>query len=254
MPLLDHLGELRRRLTIIVVAVLVTAVIVYAATPTIIDMLLDPIREYIPGGQLSVLTALGGFTVRFKVSLFVGLIVASPIVIWQIMAFFLPALKPSERRWVIPTFAAFIVLFFLGMVFCYLVILDAAFGWLYSQTVEFATVVPQAEDYISIIMLLEIGFGIAFELPLVVFYLTILHIVPYRTLRQSWRYVYVALMVLSGVTTPDASPMTMILMFAALISLYEISLAVARQVISIREGKQALKWGREEYAAHSMDD
>ena len=78
MPLLDHLGELRRRLTIIVVAVLITAVVVYAATPTIIDMLLDPIRAYIPDGKLSVLTALGGFTVRFKVSLFVGLIVASP--------------------------------------------------------------------------------------------------------------------------------------------------------------------------------
>ncbi len=254
MPLLDHLGELRRRLTIIVVAVLITAVVVYAATPTIIDMLLDPIRAYIPDGKLSVLTALGGFTVRFKVSLFVGLIVASPIVIWQIMAFFLPALKPNERRWVVPTFAAFIILFLLGMIFCYLVILNAAFGWLYSQTVEFATVVPQAEDYISIIMLLEIGFGIAFQLPLVVFYLTIFHIVPYYTLRRSWRYVYVALMVISGITTPDASPVTMILMFAALVSLYEISLAIARQVISIREGKQALKWDREQYAAHSMDD
>ena len=68
-----------------------------------------------------------------------------------------------------PNFCCFLILFLLGMIFCYLVILNAAFGWLYSQTVEFATVVPQAEDYISIIMLLEIGFGIAFQLPLVCF-------------------------------------------------------------------------------------
>ena len=59
-------------------------------------------------------------------------------------------------------------------------------------------------------------------------------------------------MVLSAIVTPDASPVTMFLMFAALITLYELSLAVARQVITVREGKQALKWGRDEYLEHSM--
>ena len=192
MPLLDHLGELRRRLTIMIVSVLITAIVVYEATPVIIDVLLDPIRPFLPGGQLSVLTALGGFTVRFKVAIFAGIIVCTPILVWEIMAFFLPALKPNERRWVIPTVAALIVLFFLGMVFCYFIILKTAFGWLYEQSSDFAAVVAQAEDYISIIMLLEIGFGVAFELPLVIFYLTIFHIVPYKTLRSGWRYVYVA--------------------------------------------------------------
>ena len=252
MPLLDHLGELRRRLTIMIVSVLITAIVVYEATPVIIDVLLDPIRPFLPGGQLSVLTALGGFTVRFKVAIFAGIIVCTPILVWEIMAFFLPALKPNERRWVIPTVAALIVLFFLGMVFCYFIILKTAFGWLYAQSSDFAAVVAQAEDYISIIMLLEIGFGVAFELPLVIFYLTILHIVPYKTLRSGWRSVYVGLMVLSAIVTPDASPVTMFLMFAALITLYELSLAVARQVITVREGKQALKWGRDEYLEHSM--
>ena len=249
MPLLDHLGELRRRLTIMIVSVLITAIVVYEATPVIIDVLTDPIRPFLPDdGQLTVLTALGGFTVRFKVAIFAGIIVCTPILVWEIMAFFLPALKPNERRWVIPTVDALIVLFFLGMVFCYFIILKTAFGWLYAQSSDFAAVVAQAEDYISIIMLLEIGFGVAFELPLVIFYLTILHIVPYKTRR----YVYVGLMVLSAVVTPDASPVTMFLMFAALITLYEVSLAVARQVITVREGKQALKWGRDEYLEHSM--
>ena len=98
MPLLDHLGELRRRLTIMIVSVLITAIVVYEATPVIIDVLLDPIRPFLPGGQLSVLTALGGFTVRFKVAIFAGIIVCTPILVWEIMAFFLPALKPNERR------------------------------------------------------------------------------------------------------------------------------------------------------------
>ena len=248
MPLPDHLGELRRRLTIVVVAILVTALVLYAATPTIIDFLLDPIREFLPdGGKLTVLTALGGFTVRFKVALYMGVIVTTPIIIWEVMAFFLPALKPNERKWVVPTVIALVVLFFLGMVFCYLVIQRAAFGWLLQQTSDFATVLANAEDFIDIMMLLEIGFGFAFELPLVVFYVTVLHIVPYSVMRMQWRVVYVGLTVASAVVTPDGSPVTMVLMFAALVSLYEVALLVARLAITAREGRAALKYTREDY-------
>lgn len=253
MPLMDHLGELRRRLTIVIVSVLITAVVIYFATPTIIDMMMDPIRSSLPEGtQLTVLTALGGFTIRFKVALFFGVIVSTPIIIWEAMGFFLPALRANERKWVVPTVAALVVLFFIGMTFCYLVIQKAAFGWLLSQTLDFANVVANAEDFLNIMMLLELGFGIAFELPLVIFYLSILHIVPYKTLREQWRIIYVGLLTLSATVTPDASPVTMILMFAALIGLYEIALAIARQVVVARDGREALKWTREDYEEHAL--
>ena len=88
------------------------------------------------------------------------------------MAFILPALKPKERKWVVPTVAALVALFFIGMIFCYYVIQPAAFGWLLDQSFEFAQNMADAEDYLNIYMLLEIGFGIAFELPLVIFYLS----------------------------------------------------------------------------------
>lgn len=254
MPLFDHLGELRRRVTIIVVSVLVAAIVVYFATPALIDLMVDQIREAMRGGQLTVMTALGGFTIRFKVACFFAVIVCTPIIIWELMAFFLPALKPSERKWVVPTVAAMVFLFFLGMVFCYFIIQPAAFGWLLDQTYEFANSIADAEDYLSIYMMLEIGFGIAFQLPLVIFYLTIFHLVPYSTLRGQWRYVYVGLMVLSAVVTPDASPVTMLLMFAALIALYEVALAVARYVLIARDGKASLKWTREDYEEHAFNE
>ena len=254
MPLMDHLGELRRRLTIIVVSVLATTLVVYFATPTLIDVMMDAIRNAMPKGtELTVLTALGGFTIRFKVAMFFSMIICTPIIIWEIMAFILPALKPKERKWVVPTVAALVALFFIGMIFCYYVIQPAAFGWLLDQSFEFAQNMADAEDYLNIYMLLEIGFGIAFELPLVIFYLSILHIVPYKTFRAQWRYIYVGLMVLSAVVTPDASPVTMLLMFAALIALYEIALAIARNVIVARDGKQALKWSREDYENAELD-
>ena len=243
MPLLDHLSELRRRLTIIVMCVLVTKI------------LIDPIRQFMPdGGKLYVTTALGGFTLRFKVSAFFAVIVCCPIIIFQVLGFFMPALKPSEQRWVAPTVAALVFLFFFGMLFCYFIILQATFGWMLEQTADFAAVFANAEDYINIITLLELGFGAAFELPLIIFYLLVFHLVPYKTMREQWRFIYVGMLAASAVVTPDASPITMFLMFAAVIVLYEASLFVARRVLIARDGKESLKWTRDEYQEHKFNE
>lgn len=255
MPLLDHLSELRRRLTIIVVCVITTAVVIYVASPTLIQLLIDPIREFLPDeGGLYVTTALGGFTLRFKVSVFFAVIVCSPIIVFQTLGFFMPALKPSEQRWVLPTVVALVFLFFFGMAFCYLIILNATFGWMLEQIGDFAIILPTAEDYLNLIMLLELGFGAAFELPLVIFYLSVFHIVPYKTFRAQWRGIYVGLLVASAIVTPDASPVTMFLMFGAVVVLYEASLFVARRVLIRRDGSASLKWTREEYEEHKLDE
>ena len=253
MPLFDHLGELRRRFTIVVVAIIVTALIVYFATPTLIELMMDPITGVIGDKQLTILSVLGGFTIRFKVAFFFSVIICAPIIIWEVMAFFLPALKPKERKWVVPTVACMVALFFFGMIFCYFIIQQAAFGWMLGQSFEFADILPNAEDYLNTFMMLEIGFGLAFQLPLVIFYLSIFHLVPYKTFRSQWRLIYVGLMVLSAVVTPDASPVTMVLMFSALIALYEIALAIARYVIVARDGKEALKWSRSDYEDHEFE-
>ncbi len=255
MPLMDHLGELRRRFTIVVVSLLITAVVIYFATPTLIDIMLDPIRSSLPEGQdLTVISVLGGFTIRFKVAVFFGVIVCLPIIIWEIMGFILPALHEKERKWLVPTVGAMIALFFIGMVFCYFIIQPAAFDWLLAQSYDFANVIADAEDYLSIMMLLEIGFGIGFQLPLVIFYLSVLHVVPYRTFREQWRIIYVGLLTMVAMITPDGSPVTMLLMFSALVVLYEVALAIARQVLVARDGKESLYWSREEYEEHAFDD
>ena len=90
----------------------------------------------------------------------------------------------------------------------------------------------------------------AFELPIVIFYLVIFNIVPYKKLRSSWRFVYVGLMVFSAMVTPDANPVTMLLMFAALVGLYEASLLIARIVLRKRIKKQQ----QEEAALYAGDD
>ncbi len=251
MPIMDHLGELRMRLVRIVVALLISVCVFYLATPTVAQFLLLPIAEYLPTDTegMTLLTALDpfeSFTVRFSVSFWVSIVACSPIILWQILAFFLPALKPKERKWFIPTFIAAVALFILGTVFCYFVILNAAFSWLTDQASGFAVVMPRAASYVDIIIKFEIGFGCAFELPLVVFYLVVFGIVPYKKLRASWRYVYMGLIVASAMITPDASPVTMILMFAAMIALYELSLLVARIALGKRLKAQEEQQKRDE--------
>ena len=243
MPLFDHLGELRMRLVRIIACLAVAVVVFYMATPTVARFLIMPIAEFLPMGVdgnalMTVLDPFEAFAVRFKISIFVSLVACSPVILWQILAFFLPALKPSERKWFIPTFAAAVGLFIFGTVFCYLVILNPAFQWLTEQAAGFAETAARASSYIDMIIKFEIGFGFAFELPLIIFYLVIFDVVPYKKLRGSWRVVYVSLMVISAGVTPDASPVTMLLMFAALVALYEVSLLISRIVLGKRIKKQ----------------
>ncbi len=252
MPLFDHLGELRMRLVRIVVCLAIAVVVFYMATPIMGQFLLMPIAEFLPVDPASGMASLQAidpfeaFSVRFEISLFAGLIATSPVILWQILAFFLPALKPKERKWFIPSFVVAVILFILGVVFCYAVILNAAFQWLTDQAYGLGFVSPRMSSYIDIIIKFEIAFGLAFELPLIIFYLVIFDIVPYKKLRGSWRTVYVVLMVLCAVVTPDASPVTMLLMFAALIALYELSLLIARVVLARRIKRQNEELAAEE--------
>lgn len=257
MPIMAHLSELRMRLARIVVSLLIAVCVFYMATPTIAQFLLQPVSEFMPrdtGGNiaLNVFGAFDAFSVRFFIALWTSVVACMPIILWQILAFFLPALKPNERKWFVPTFAAAIFLFFFGVVFCYFIILNPAFEWLTDQASGFAIVLPEARMWLDIILKFEIGFGLAFELPLIIFYLVLFDFVSYAKLRKSWRSVYIALMVLSAMVTPDASPITMALMFLAMVGLYEASMLVARMALRKRISAQAEALLQEESVSNQV--
>lgn len=256
MPLFDHLGELRMRLVRIVVCLLVGVCVFYFATPTMGQFLMIPIAEYLPKGpdglpSFMAIDPFEAFSTRFKISIWAAIVACSPVILWQLLAFFLPALKPNERKWFVPTFAAAVALFIVGTVFCYCVILNPAFQWLTDQAMGLGTVTPRMASYVDIIIKFELGFGVAFELPLVIFYLVVFNVVPYKKLRDSWRGIYVGLLVFCAIVTPDASPVTMALMFAALIVLYEVSLLLARIALGRRIKKQNEELAKEEGVAQA---
>lgn len=245
MPFLGHLAELRRRLIIIAAVVLVGSSVLYFYAPTLYDFVMKPIIELpqLAGQPMNILGPFGTFGLRFTVALYGALILGSPIILWQVLAFFLPALKTKERKYVIPTFAALVAFFAAGVIFCYRVILETAFGWMVSQAWQTVKVLPDARLYFSGATLLMLGFGIAFELPVVIFYLVMFNIVPYATLRKNWRVAYVVLMLVASIATPDWSPVTMGALFGALVLLYEGSLALARVVLARRIAQQKALYG-----------
>jgi sec-independent protein translocase protein TatC len=244
LPFFQHIAELRQRMVVIIITLVVGSSILYFDPffAAIMRWIFAPIADLLPSGGLRVFGPFETFTFRFKVALFASIVVFSPIIIWQIMAFFLPALKPKERRWFVPSFAAALTLFLAGAAFAYYVIMKPAFTFMFAQGGDMVTLMPAADKFLTGIGLLLVGFGMAFEIPILVFYAIGLGLIPYRKLRESWRYVYVGLAIVAAVATPDWSPVTMGALGGALLALYEGSLALARFVFAkrIREQQDAL--------------
>lgn len=237
LPFFDHIAELRRRIVIMAVTVLALSMLLYTWGWDIYNFVMAPILPQLDSAP-TIFTPFGTFGLRFQVAFYAALIAGAPILIWQIGAFFLPALKEKERRYVVPTFIAAITLFALGVTFCYTIILEVGFQWILAQGGDAVAIIPDAQKFFHGVVMLLLGFGIGFELPIVVFYLVIFNIVPYAKLREQWRIVYVALMLVASAATPDWSPWTMGGLYAALVLLYEASMLLARVTLRKRIAAQ----------------
>ncbi len=242
MPFTGHLAELRRRIIVSVVALGIFAIGGYFFATPIYHFLTAPLRPILidePAVTLKLLEAMG---IRFKLGMWGGLVVASPILTWQAMAFFLPALKPKERAWFLWTFAAAVVLFFTGAAFCYVYMLEPSAAWLAGQNGDIFRYMPTGADLVTVAMYFILGFGIAFQVPIIVFYLVYFRVIPYDALRRNWRVVWVVAATIAAMITPDWSPVTMGALAAAMIALFEGTMLLLRILLAkrIREQRLAL--------------
>lgn len=234
MPFLGHLAELRKRLMVVGAVLIVSTIVMYFFTEPIYRFVVAPVWPILRGAKPIATSWLQPMMVRFSLSLWSSVVVCSPVIIWQTLAFLLPALRPKERKWVVPTFAAMVVLFVLGVVFCYTMILSASFQWLADQSGDFIRLTPTADDMLTVVEFFLLGFGLAFQTPVIVFYLVYFGVVPYATLRENWRVVYVSIVIISAMITPDFSPVAMGALSVAMIVLYELSLLLVRAVLAKR--------------------
>ncbi|MCX8007205.1 MAG: twin-arginine translocase subunit TatC [Coriobacteriia bacterium] len=244
---MGHLAELRSRLTVVVAVVGLTALAGYFFATPIYRFLVAPLQPVLKGQPALTLKLLEAMSVRFKLGVWAGLVVSSPVIIYEALAFFLPALKPKERAWFLWTFAAAVVLFLAGAAFCYGVVLEPSAKWLAAQNGEIFEYKATGADLVTLAMYFILGFGIAFEVPVLVFYLVYFGVIPYDKLRANWRVVWVVLAIVAAMITPDWSPVTMGLLAAAMIGLFEGTMLLLRVLLArrIRTQRAALAFDEE---------
>jgi sec-independent protein translocase protein TatC len=234
MPFLRHIAELRRRLVVVFSAVVVFAVVLYFFTDQIFSFLMRPVESVLAGGKPIAIDVLSPMTMRFGLAFWSAVVLCSPIIIWQVLAFFLPALRPKERKWFVPTVLAVLALFVMGAAFCYYVILGPSFVWLAGQAGDIMAFTPTAQNMVGVVEFFLLGFGVAFQTPVIVFYLVYFGVIPYKVLRANWRFVYLGATIAAAMITPDWSPVSMAALAGAIIVLYEISMALVRVVLRKR--------------------
>lgn len=239
MTVVEHLEELRRRLTIAIVAVGVASILGFVFYRDIFDFLLEPYRRALatlpesaqpPGalrGKLIYSSPLDPFLTVLKVGFFSGLMVALPVVLWQVWRFVTPGLTQRERRLGGPFVASSVALFAGGAAFAY-VIIPRGLGFLFSFGGESLVPLLTVDRYISFLIRLTLAFGLSFEFPLLMIFLAGARVITTAQMRQWRRYVYLGLVIFAAVITPTQDPYTMLVMTIPLALFYEVAILVAR--------------------------
>lgn len=252
MPFLKHLDELRKRMFFVVILLSISVIVLYFFTEPIYRFVLAPVWPILKGAKPIAIGVLDPMTVKFGLALWSAVVLCSPIIGWQVMAFMLPALKPSERKWVLPTFLSMVALFAAGVALCYVVILPASFMWLADQAGSVMAFTPTAGDMLTVVEFFLLGFGVAFQTPIIVFYLVYFGVVPYSKLRSNWRIIYVTIVILAAMITPDWSPVSMGALSVAMVVLYELSMLACRVMLARKiKAQRALEEADDEDEAAS---
>ncbi|MDQ6927710.1 MAG: twin-arginine translocase subunit TatC [Actinomycetota bacterium] len=227
MSLVEHLTELRRRLIISVIAVAVGAVIAFALYNWILGILIQPYQHATHNAKLQALDPLEGFATRLKIATYCGLLISSPVVLWQFWRFITPGLHKREKRYAIPFVLASIILFLLGAAVA-LITFEPALKFLSGVGGSDLANQYTAGKYLSFITLMIIAFGVSFEFPILLVFLEIAGIVPSSKLRKWRRGAIVTIVTAAAVITPSQDPISLFAMAIPMYIFYEAAILVGR--------------------------
>jgi sec-independent protein translocase protein TatC len=225
MSLLEHLEELRSRIIVIVIAVLVAAVAGFFLADAIITLLRAPLED--SGARLIQMTVGEAFGVRIQLALMTGIALAMPVILYEVWAFVTPGLTRPERRLVWPLLLAAVVLFAAGIALGYLLI-PLAVGFLLDFAVEGVEPLIGLGDYIGFVTLFLLAFGIALQFPVVLYLLARVGILSYAFLASRRRYVILLIALFAVVITPGDIVVGSLTLALVMYGLFEITLQLIR--------------------------
>jgi sec-independent protein translocase protein TatC len=245
LTLVEHLEELRSRIFISLIALAVGFFIAVLANDLVFRLLLRPLQQpRIPetARKLLTLSPSEPFMTSLKVWVYVGVMLAVPVIIYEFWAFVGPAFAPTQKRTVLPVVGICTFLFLFGVAFGYLVVLPRGLGWLLGFNSEVFQTQNQANAYFSFAAWFLVAFGAVFEMPVIIVASVRLGIVDTRFLRRNRRYAIVVMAIIAAIATPSQDAFSMLAMLVPLLILYEISLVVARFMEP--HGAETINWGR----------
>jgi sec-independent protein translocase protein TatC len=230
LTILEHLHELRYRLMVASGALLLGVLVsLWPLTGWFIDFLAEPGRDRVEDFELIFTEPLEYWTSYFRVSLLLGVSLAMPVIVYQILAFVAPGLTPQERRWLYPIVLGASLAFVAGAAFAYYIELPPALSFLVGSTGDIKPFI-RIKSYIDFVTRVILVTGIVFEMPLVVMGLAKLGVVTSRKLLGWWRYAIVLAFVGAAVVTPSIDPITQSLVAGPMIVLYFLGIGLAKLV------------------------
>lgn len=223
-PLMSHLLELRSRLVRAAVSVLVVFAVLSPFMKHIFDLLSQPLMAALPQGVKMLSTGVvAPFFVPLKVTLFLAFLIALPYVLYQVWAFIAPGLYKREKRLIFPILASSIVMFALGMLYCYFIVFRMVFMFIAGFSPESVNFAPDIDAYFSFVISMFVAFGITFEVPIVVMVLNRMGVASYERMCKIRPYVIVGAFVVAAIVTPP-DVMSQCLLAVPLVVLYQVGL------------------------------
>ena len=235
MHFLDHLEELRWRLLKSLISVLIGSVVTFYFIDVIIEFLIKPTQNLANPMDLQVLKVQGMFMIKWGIALIGGFVLAIPVLTYQLWKFISPGLYLNERKYVGPLIFFTYLSFLVGLVFSYTVIIPFSLEFFTSVGVDQIENNFSINYYFNFVTWLMIGSGLIFELPVLVFILSVIGLLTPSFMSHYRRHSIVIILILSAFITPP-DPVSLVLMFIPLWLLYEISIGVSWLVNRKRSG------------------
>jgi sec-independent protein translocase protein TatC len=238
MTIWEHIAELRSRLIRVMIAVAIGAIFGWILFPWVFDILQTPFRDLVEdrGGQIVANTPLQAFSTRLKVAGYLGIVFAMPVILWQVWRFVTPGLYPHEKKYAVPFTVVSMLLFLLGAALAYYT-LNPALEFLIGVGGEDIEPYYTVDSYIMLIVWMMIGFGIGFEVPVLLVALQMVGILTPRKLLSWWRMAIVLNVVAAAVITPSGDPITMMALAVPMTLLYLMSIGVGALFLRLRRRK-----------------
>ena len=223
-----HIADLRKRLTISTITVVVMFFACFSFYEPILEWMMAPVKHALPVGTSMIAVEIQEtFFTAMKVAFFAGFIISLPVIFWQLWLFLAPGLYDHEKKLVVPFVFFATLMFLLGASFAYYIVVPVGFDFLIAFGNSVVSVLPSIGKYVGFFTKLMIGFGIAFELPVITFFLAKIGIVNDQMLKDFFRYAVVLIFIVAAVLTPP-DVISQALMAAPLLILYGVSIYIAK--------------------------